>query len=79
MAWSGPTARIVSAQHGDFVAEYQDLDVFAHVESGKQRQPAQHAGEHQIGESEGHSERSCCAGHGPDREVSSGEGADQGP
>jgi len=30
----------------------------------EQRQPAQRAGEHQVGESEGHSERSCCAGDG---------------
>ena len=55
-------AWVVSAQHGDLVTEHQDLDVLGCVGSGEQRQPAQHAGEQQVGESEGHSERSCCAG-----------------
>jgi hypothetical protein len=46
----------VSAQHCDLVTEHQDLDVFGCVGAGEQRQAAQHAGEQQIGESEGHSE-----------------------
>jgi Phage integrase, N-terminal SAM-like domain len=32
--------------------------------AGEQRQPAQHANEHQVDESEGHSERACWAGSG---------------
>jgi hypothetical protein len=42
---------VVSAQHGDLVTEDQDLDVFGCVGSGEQRQPTQHAGEQQVGES----------------------------
>jgi hypothetical protein len=51
----------VSAQHGDLVPEHQDLDVLRRVGSGEQRQPAQHAGERQVGESKCHGERSCWA------------------
>jgi hypothetical protein len=46
-------ARVVSAQHGDFVTEDQDLDVLGCVGAGEQYQPAQHAGEQQVHESEG--------------------------
>jgi hypothetical protein len=57
---------VASAQHGDLVTEDQYLGVFLScVGSGEQRQPAQHAGEQQIGESEGHSGRSWGAGCGP--------------
>jgi hypothetical protein len=52
---------VVSAQHGDFVTQDQDLDVLGGVGAGEQRQPAQHAGEHQVRESKGHGERSCSA------------------
>ena len=45
-------ARVVSAQHGDFVTEHEDLDVFRCIGAGEQCQPAQHASEHQIGELE---------------------------
>jgi hypothetical protein len=45
----------VSAQHGDLVTEHQDLDVLGCIGSSEQRQPAQRAGEQQIGESKGHS------------------------
>ena len=55
----------MSAQHGDLVTEQEDLDVLRCVGSGEQRQPAQHADEHQIGKSKGHSLRSCCAYCGP--------------
>jgi hypothetical protein len=55
----------VSAQHGDFVSEHQDLGVLGGVRLGEQRQPAQHADEHQVDESEGHNERSCGVGCGP--------------
>ena len=57
-----PRARGVSAQHGHFVTQDQDLDVLSGVGAGEQRQPAQHAGEHQVRESESHSARSCCPG-----------------
>jgi hypothetical protein len=63
----GPRQRrawVVSAQHGDLVTEHQDLDILGCVGSGEQRQPAQHAGEHQIGESKSHIERSCWSGFG---------------
>ncbi len=46
-----PRARVVSAQHGDFVTQDQNLDVLGCLGAGKQRQPAQHAGEHQVRES----------------------------
>jgi hypothetical protein len=58
--WSG----VVAAQHGDLVMQHQDLDVLGGISAGEQRQPAQHAGEHQVRESEGHGWRSCCAGPG---------------
>ena len=54
-------ARGVSAQHGDLVAEQQDLGVLGCVGAGEQRQPGQHAGEHQVRESKGHGGRSCWA------------------
>ena len=54
-------ARVGAAQHGDLVSQRQDLDVLGGVGAGEQRQPAQHANEHQVDESEGHSERSCWA------------------
>ena len=50
------------AQHGDLVAKHQNLDVLGCVGASEQRQPAQHAGEHQVRETEGHSDRSCCGG-----------------
>jgi hypothetical protein len=49
----------VSAQHGDFVTEQQDLDVLRCVGPGEQRQPGQQAREYQVRESKGHDERSC--------------------
>jgi hypothetical protein len=54
---AGPRQRracVVSAQHGFIVTEHQDLDILGCVGSGEQRQPAQHAGEHQIDESKSH-------------------------
>jgi hypothetical protein len=56
-----PRAGVVSAQHGEFVTQDQDLDVRGCVGAGDQRQPAQHARERQVRESEGPSGRSCCA------------------
>jgi hypothetical protein len=53
--------RGVSAQHGDFVTQDQDLDVLGCVGAGELRQPGQHAGEHQVRESKGHGGRSCWA------------------
>ena len=44
----------VSAQHGNLVTAHQDLDVLGYIGSSEQRQPAQHPGEQQIGESKGH-------------------------
>jgi hypothetical protein len=38
------------------VAQDQDLGVLGGVGAGEQRQPAQHANEHQVDESEGHGE-----------------------
>ena len=37
----------------------KDLGVLGGVGAGEQRQPAQHANEHQVDESKGHSRRSC--------------------
>ena len=45
----------VPPQHGDLVRQHQDLDVLGAVGAGERRQPAQHSGEHQVHESEGHS------------------------
>jgi hypothetical protein len=56
-----PWARVASAQHGDLVAKHQDLDVLGCVGAHEQCQPARHAGERQVRESEGHSRRSCSA------------------
>jgi hypothetical protein len=56
---------VVSAQHGDLVTEQQDLDVLGCLGASEQRQPAQHAGEHQVRESQGHGERSCWAAFEP--------------
>ena len=56
---------VASTQDGDLVTEHQDLDVLGCIRASEQRQPAQQTGEEQIGESEGHSRRSCCAGCGP--------------
>jgi hypothetical protein len=58
-------AGVASTQDGDLVTEHQDLDVLGCIRASEQRQPAQQTGEEQIGESEGHSRRSCCAGCGP--------------
>jgi hypothetical protein len=52
-------ALIGSAQHRDLVSQYEDLGVLGRVGSGEQRKPAQHASEREVGESEGHSDRSC--------------------
>ena len=57
-------AWIVSSKYGELVTEDLDLDVLGCVGPGEQRRPAQHAGEHQIRESEGHGERSCWPGFG---------------
>jgi hypothetical protein len=46
---------MVSAQHGDLVTKHKDLDVLGCVGPGEQRQPAQHAGEHEVRESKSHS------------------------
>ena len=51
--------------YGELVTEHEDLDVFGCAGSGEQRQPAQHPGEQEIDESEGHGERACSAGCGP--------------
>ena len=56
-----PWPGVVAAQHGDLMTQHQNLDVLGGIRAGEQRQPAQHAGKHQVRESEGHSERSCCA------------------
>ena len=60
-----PSPRTAALPHvpgdGDLVPEHQDLDVLGRVGSGEQRQPAQHAGEHQVRESKGHGARSCWA------------------
>ena len=37
------------------VTQHEDLDILGRIGAGEQHQPAQHAGEHQIRESEGHS------------------------
>ena len=52
-------SKVGAAQHGDLVSQDQDLGVFSGVGAGEQRQPGQHAYEHQVGESEGHGARSC--------------------
>jgi hypothetical protein len=58
--WPGVRA----AQHRDLVTQHEDLDVLGRVGASEERQPAQHASQHQVGESEGHSGRSCLAGSG---------------
>ena len=58
-------AWVVSTQHGDLVAEHHDLDVLGCIGSSEQGQPAQHADEHQVDESQGHKERSWGRGCGP--------------
>ena len=45
----------VTQQARNFVTQHEDLDVFRCIGAGEQRQPAQHASEHQVDESEGHS------------------------
>jgi hypothetical protein len=50
------------------VPQRQDLDVLRRVGAGEQRQPAQHANEYQVDESEGHSERSCWLARDDDAE-----------
>ena len=67
--WSG----VGAAQHGDLVAQREDLGVLGGVGAGEQRQPGQHANEHQVDESEGHSERSCWAVAEGDVEVGPAE------
>jgi hypothetical protein len=42
----------------DLVPQHQDLDVLGRVGPGEQHKPAQHASEHEVGESEGHNDRS---------------------
>jgi len=54
-SWPGVRA----TQYRDLVAKRQNLGVLGGVGAGEQRQPAQHANEHQVDESEGHSRRSC--------------------
>jgi hypothetical protein len=41
------------------VPKHQDLDVLGRVGSGKQRQPAQHVGKHQVRQAKTHGGRSC--------------------
>jgi hypothetical protein len=41
-------------EHGDLVPQRQDLHVLGGVGAGEQRQPARHANQHQMDESEGH-------------------------
>jgi hypothetical protein len=62
---SGPgQAWVVSAEHGDLVSAQPGSRRPCCTGSSEQRQPAQYAGEQQIDESEGHSERACWAGCG---------------
>jgi hypothetical protein len=57
-------AGAVSTQHGDLVTEREDLGVLGCVGPREQCRPAQYTGEQKVGESEGHSGRSCWAGCG---------------
>jgi hypothetical protein len=41
-------------EHGELVAQDQDLDVLAGVGSGVQHHPAHELGEHQVGQSQRH-------------------------
>ena len=52
---------VIPEQHADLMLLGQDLEVLGCIGAGEQRHPAQHSGEHQVGESEGHGGRSCCA------------------
>jgi hypothetical protein len=56
----------------------QDLDILLGVGAGEQHQPAQHANEHQVRESQGHGEPSCWAGRDGDAAGRPSEGAVQG-
>jgi hypothetical protein len=54
----------MSAQYRDLMAQYEDLRILGRVGPGEQYEPAQHSGEHEVGESERHSERSCGSASG---------------
>ena len=58
-------SEVGAAEHGDLVTQHKDFDVLGGVGAGEQRQPAQHASEDQVGESERHNQRSCWAGPDP--------------
>ena len=47
-------ALIVSGQDRDLVPQHEALGVLGRIGSGEQHEPAQHASEHELGESEGH-------------------------
>jgi hypothetical protein len=43
-----PRARCAPSEHGELMAQDQDLDVLGGVRSGVQHHPAQELGEHQV-------------------------------
>jgi hypothetical protein len=49
-----PRARRASSEHGELVAQDQDLDLLAGVGSGVQHDPAQELGEHLVDQSQRH-------------------------
>jgi len=52
-------ALIGTVQHRDLMPQHEDLGVLGRVGPGEQHKPAQDTSEHEVGESEGHSDRSC--------------------
>jgi hypothetical protein len=46
------------------VSQYEDLGVLGRVAPGEQHKPAQHASEHRVGESKGHSDSITPIGDG---------------
>jgi hypothetical protein len=49
----------VTAKHGDFVAQDENLDVLGRSGAGEQPQPAEHCDRDQVQQSEQHGPRSC--------------------
>jgi hypothetical protein len=56
---AGSRSADLTAKHGDFVAQDEDLEVFGCGVAGEQSQPAEHCDRDQIQQSEQHDPRSC--------------------
>jgi hypothetical protein len=56
---AGSRSADVTAKHGDFVAQDEDLEVLGCGVAGEQPQPAEHCDRDQVQQSEQHGPRSC--------------------